>query len=166
MSQGPKIDLTSYLIQLDWSSIVRGGFLGAVLSFLTMMPLLLYKVRVELVSGDSKRLASVLDQAATAPEVLLGIILFTFPPVAFSCYWASRRAENLYLSTGVLTAVASFIFISLPLQMIPGVAASGASGAAGSPNSPLIDWYGVLSWVSLILAGFLGGWIASRRSAA
>jgi hypothetical protein len=138
---------------LQWSAIIRGAVLDNVLTFLALVPIVLWLAGTGALSGDPESVEAAIDRVATAPEFLLCSFLIGIAITAYAGFWAARRAGAFHLRHGGWTAVASAA-LAVVFLLIP--------GASTGPSSPW--WYDAVAYASMLPAGVLGGWLASRRA--
>ncbi len=136
---------------LRWSSILRGAVLDNVLTFVVLLPIMLYFAGADAFAEDEESANRAMDRAIAAPAFLACSFVVGLSITVYAGFWASRRAGLLHVRHGGWTAVASAALGSLFL-LVPG-ATEGAS-------PPL--WYDALAMALMIPAGVFGGWLASR----
>ena len=151
MDRPSPIEPASAFDGLRWSPILRGAVLDNVLTFLALIPIMLYVAGAETFSEDEETIERAIDQAFVAPEFLLWSFIVGISITAYAAFWASRRAGVFHLRHGGWTAVASAVLASLFL-LIPAPTAA--------PAPPL--WYNALSLAVMLPAGVFGGWLASK----
>jgi len=138
---------------LRWSCILGGAVLDHVLTFLALLPVLVWVGGAEAFSGNEESVNRAIDQTVVAPEFLLWSFIVGTSVTSFAAFWASRRAGVLYLRHGGWTAVAAAILGSIFL-LLP--------GATSGPQPPF--WYVCLGYAFIVPAGVFGGWLAAKAS--
>ena len=154
-SPPPSLEPQGLLSGLQWACIVRGVLVDIGLTVVASVPLMLFLVGAAAFSENEDLANQAIDQAFASPEGLFCGALVGLCATVAGAFYGARRAGAEHLRHGGWVGVLSLL-VGLPLLLVPGLQSS-------IPNPA---WYDILTLVSIVPAGLLGGALAARLTPA